>query len=61
MHLENDFRFEPVPAIEDAVAHPFTEIDDPLGPLAALAGTWQGHGFNTIWRPHTTSRTGSSS
>ncbi|HEX4688542.1 MAG TPA: heme-binding protein [Nocardioides sp.] len=52
MHLENDFRFEPVPAIEDAVAHPFTEIDDPLGPLAALAGTWQGHGFNTIWRPH---------
>ncbi len=24
----------------------------PLGPLAQLAGTWRGHGFNTIWRPH---------
>jgi hypothetical protein len=52
MQLEHDFSFEPVPAIEDAVTHPFTEIDDPLGPLAALPGTWQGTGFNTIWRPH---------
>jgi hypothetical protein len=25
---------------------------DPLGPLAQLPGTWKGHGFNTIWRPH---------
>lgn len=25
---------------------------DPLGPLAQLPGTWNGHGFNTIWRPH---------
>src|ERR1700753_3143077 len=23
-----------------------------LGPLAQLVGTWKGHGFNTIWRPH---------
>ena len=23
-----------------------------LGPLAGLAGTWSGQGFNTIWRPH---------
>ena len=23
-----------------------------LGPLASLAGTWQGNGFNAIWRPH---------
>jgi hypothetical protein len=23
-----------------------------LGPLAALAGKWSGHGFNAIWRPH---------
>jgi hypothetical protein len=52
MQLEHDFRFEPVPAIEDAVIRPFTEIDDPLGPLAALVGTWRGRGFNTIWRPH---------
>lgn len=52
MQLERDFRFEPVPAVADAVTHPFAEIDSPLGPLAALAGTWRGHGFNTIWRPH---------
>ncbi len=25
---------------------------DPLGPLAQLPGTWIGHGFNAIWRPH---------
>ena len=25
---------------------------DPLGALGALAGTWKGHGFNAIWRPH---------
>jgi hypothetical protein len=23
-----------------------------LGPLAQLPGIWEGHGFNTIWRPH---------
>ncbi|WP_151083243.1 heme-binding protein [Nocardioides cynanchi] len=52
MHLASDFAFEPVPAIADTPAHPFTSIDDPLGPLAALVGTWTGTGFNTIWRPH---------
>jgi len=25
---------------------------DPLGALASLLGTWKGHGFNAIWRPH---------
>src|SRR6201987_1258608 len=25
---------------------------DPLGALAGLPGTWKGHGFNAIWRPH---------
>jgi hypothetical protein len=25
---------------------------DPLGALAILEGTWKGHGFNAIWRPH---------
>ena len=25
---------------------------DPLGALADLEGTWKGHGFNAIWRPH---------
>jgi hypothetical protein len=52
MQLEHDFAFEPLPPIQDTVTQPFTEIDDPLGPLAALPGTWKGHGFNTIWRPH---------
>jgi hypothetical protein len=51
MQLE-DFSFQPVPALEEPDTRPFTEIDDPLGPLAALAGTWKGTGFNTIWRPH---------
>ena len=46
------FAFEPVPAIADPEPHPFKSIDDPLGPLAALPGTWTGTGFNTIWRPH---------
>ncbi len=46
------FTFEPVPAVADPQPHPFTSIADPLGPLAALPGTWTGTGFNTIWRPH---------
>jgi hypothetical protein len=46
------FAFEPVPAVADPQPHPFTSIADPLGPLAALPGTWTGTGFNTIWRPH---------
>jgi hypothetical protein len=37
-----------VAAATDAVA----AQADPLGALAALAGTWKGHGFNAIWRPH---------
>ena len=28
------------------------QTPNPLGALAALAGTWVGHGFNSIWRPH---------
>jgi hypothetical protein len=31
---------------------------DPLGPLAELPGTWVGHGFNTIWRPHSLAGSG---
>jgi hypothetical protein len=56
MMLPHDFSFEPVPAVADPQPHPFTMIDDPLGPLAALPGTWEGTGFNTIWRPHHPSR-----
>lgn len=52
--LDSDFSF--VGAAEAAAATPQT--GDPLGPLAALPGpgdtpgTWVGHGFNAIWRPH---------
>jgi len=34
-------------AIQSLAAAP-----DPLGALAGLLGTWKGHGFNAIWRPH---------
>jgi hypothetical protein len=34
------------------VAHVLAATGDPLGPLAELPGTWTGHGFNAIWRPH---------
>jgi hypothetical protein len=48
-----DFVFEGLPPIQEvqpdvATAH----SADPLGLLAELPGTWKGHGFNTIWRPH---------
>jgi hypothetical protein len=51
--LDSDFAF--VGADETAAAAP---TGDPLGPLADLPGpgetpgTWVGHGFNAIWRPH---------
>jgi hypothetical protein len=38
---------ETAPEIQAAAARPH-----PLGALAGLAGTWKGHGFNAIWRPH---------
>ena len=38
---------EPAEAVQAAAAGP-----DPLGGLAGLLGTWKGHGFNAIWRPH---------
>jgi hypothetical protein len=48
---DSDFEFrDPTAAFaaEMAPIHPA----GPLGPLAQLPGTWKGHGFNTIWRPH---------
>ena len=55
VQLDPDFAFEGIPAVEEAaIAH----AADPLGPLAQLPGaaevpgTWKGHGFNAIWRPH---------
>jgi hypothetical protein len=39
----------PAPHAREAAA---AGAPDPLGHLAALVGTWKGHGFNAIWRPH---------
>lgn len=52
--VDSDFVFEGLPkAAEAPVAHAAAAHPaDPRGPLAALAGTWTGRGFNTIWRPH---------
>jgi hypothetical protein len=48
-----DFVFAGLPPIVDVGTDlAGDQTADPLGPLAALPGTWQGHGFNTIWRPH---------
>jgi hypothetical protein len=42
------------PSQSDEVQSAFAALHPagPLGPLAELPGTWKGHGFNTIWRPH---------
>jgi hypothetical protein len=45
--------FEALPPIAEVTADVTgAQPADPLGPLAQLPGTWTGHGFNTIWRPH---------
>jgi hypothetical protein len=49
MELATGFTFQPLDNDPGTAVTP----DDGLGPLAALAGTWTGHGFNAIWRPHT--------
>jgi hypothetical protein len=54
MELAPDFSFQPLPAVENATEQPFPEVASPLGPLAPLAGTWSGRGFNVIWRPNHT-------
>lgn len=62
--LDQDFAFAGEsefsdPAAVQAAAGQATPVaGDPLGPLAELPGagdlpgTWIGHGFNAIWRPH---------
>jgi hypothetical protein len=49
-----NFVFEGLPPVEVSQAHVAAagQPANPLGPLAQLPGTWTGHGFNTIWRPH---------
>ena len=53
MKLEEDFVFRPLPAVKKTIHYPLGGTN-PLGPLAALVGTWYGKGFNTIWRPNNT-------
>jgi hypothetical protein len=55
MELAENFSFQPLPAVQNAVQHPFPDVASPLGPLAGLAGKWTGRGFNIIWRPNHTS------
>jgi hypothetical protein len=49
---DDSFVFEGLPPIEDVQPGLAAAPANPLGPLAQLPGTWKGHGFNTIWRPH---------
>lgn len=51
MDLAADFSFQALPAVENPVQFPFPDVANSLGPLAPLAGTWTGRGFNVIWRP----------
>ncbi len=52
--LDPGFAFAGASEFTDAVAAGLVAAPplDPLGPLAELPGTWVGHGFNAIWRPH---------
>ncbi|MGZ4326445.1 MAG: heme-binding protein [Solirubrobacteraceae bacterium] len=51
---DSDFAFAGLdtPEAPPAAAVPAVGGPDPLGALASLEGTWKGHGFNAIWRPH---------
>jgi hypothetical protein len=48
---DHDFAFAGL-ATPEAPPAATAGAPDPLGALAALAGTWTGQGFNAIWRPH---------
>lgn len=53
IELDPDFAFQGIPEIDGAAAaEEEAAAANPLGPLAQFLGTWKGHGFNTIWRPH---------
>lgn len=49
MDFEPGFEFRAVDELHRKVT---PTLPNPLGALADLPGTWKGHGFNTIWRPH---------
>jgi hypothetical protein len=53
VETDPDFIFVGLPQPAEAAAHAAaTPAVSPLGLLAKLEGSWTGHGFNTIWRPH---------
>jgi hypothetical protein len=52
MELKPDFVFRPLPAIRRPLQFALGSASSPLGPLEHLVGTWEGPGFNTIWRPN---------
>ena len=54
MELKSDFVFEPLPPIDKPLEFALAVASSPLGPLQDLVGTWEGRGFNTIWRPNHT-------
>lgn len=49
LSLPSDFQFDAVHATAAAAQHTSSPA---LGPLAHFAGTFRGHGFNTIFRPN---------
>src|SRR5580704_13279608 len=53
MELAANFAFQPLDNDTGTGAAAATVPDQGLGPLAGLAGSWSGQGFNAIWRPHT--------
>jgi hypothetical protein len=52
VQLDPSFAFAGAADFTDALAAPAVITASDLGPLAELPGTWVGHGFNAIWRPH---------
>jgi hypothetical protein len=56
IQTDGDFAFAGLATPEAPTAEAAQAITaqtpNPLGALAALTGTWVGHGFNAIWRPH---------
>jgi hypothetical protein len=54
MELKSDFVFQPLPPIDKPLEFALAAAASPLGPLVDLVGTWEGQGFNTIWRPNHT-------
>ena len=52
MELAADFAFQPLDNDEGTAVLAAVAPDQGLGPLAGLAGSWSGQGFNAIWRPH---------